>query len=90
MKLSKTQQKEYEALRTTLEETLNAFIEARSAFMDFRDGIVEEFQGKIDDKSEKWQEGDAGQAAATFVQSWEEDPCEEIGEDIAEYPLESE
>lgn len=37
----------------------------------FVEDIVNERQGEFDDKSERWQEGDRGQAAQDWLQTWE-------------------
>lgn len=38
---------------------------------EFRDEIVSERQGEWDDKSEKWQEGERGEAAQSWITAWE-------------------
>jgi hypothetical protein len=37
----------------------------------FVEDIVNERQGDFDDKSERWQEGECGQAAQSWIQEWE-------------------
>jgi hypothetical protein len=37
----------------------------------FVEDIVNERQGDFDDKSERWQEGERGQAAQSWIQEWE-------------------
>jgi hypothetical protein len=38
----------------------------------FSEGIAESFRDVFDDKSERWQESDSGQAADSFISEWEE------------------
>ena len=55
---------------------------ARSLLVDKIDSIAEEMQGKFDDKSESWQEGDTGQAVSEWISSLEnvKEELEELGE----------
>lgn len=38
----------------------------------FRSGIADDFRSEFEDKSERWRDGDAGQAAESFISDWEE------------------
>jgi len=100
MKLTKTQQKEYEDLRGKVETQLAelntaiiAFNEVRQAFEDFRDGVYGEVESFIDDKSDKWREGETGAAHEAWKDEWSEEICDEIEEidaELREYPMEPE
>ncbi len=37
----------------------------------FATALAEDFRSAFDDKSERWQESDAGQEASSFVEEWE-------------------
>jgi vacuolar-type H+-ATPase subunit H len=49
-------------------DPLNAKLEEAHGFVE---DIVNERQGEYDDKSERWQEGDRGQSAQSWLQDWE-------------------
>lgn len=78
-------------------EALNTAIEALNAFREERNG---EAQSYYDDKSERWQESDRGNAYAAFVGEWEvecptvdevEEPSfDEVDVDVPEWPEEFE
>ena len=99
-KLTKSQQADYNQLREAVEVAIgeaNAAIiaanEARQRFEDFRDGIHADIDAYFEEKSEKWQEGDAGSAYSSWRDEWDEQICDEISEiepDLHEYPMEVE
>jgi hypothetical protein len=100
MKLTKTQEKEYNALREKVEASLtdlnNAIIhfnEQRSAFESFRDGVYGEIESFVDDKSDRWREGETGAAHEAWKDEWSEEICDEVEEidaELREYPMEPE
>lgn len=55
---------DYESVRTEAEE--------------LRDEVVSDGESAISDKSEKWQEGEKGQAASSWVEEWSGLDLEEI------------
>lgn len=61
-------------------EAAEAYNEVAAEASSFCEGLRDEAQGYHDDKSEKWQEGDAGQAYAQWI--------EEIGLDVSMIELE--
>ena len=97
-RLNKKQETEYNELRGILEarmadvqSAVEAFNTAREAFETFRDERASDFNDQIGEKSDKWQEGDAGQAAQEFAQEWDEEICDEaeVEIELREYPTES-
>lgn len=100
MKLTKTQQKDYEDLRGKVETQLAelntaiiAFNEARQAFEDFRDSVYGEIESFVDDKSDRWREGETGAAHEAWKDEWSEEICDEVEEidaELREYPMEPE
>lgn len=46
-----------------LQKLIDAFDAARSALVDFLSGIQGEWESAIEDKSERWREGEAGAEA---------------------------
>lgn len=78
IKLTKKQHKE-------LSEAIGAYENACSELSQMLTDILDEWQSEFDEKSEKWQESDAGQAAREkleLVQSWiDEMPNLEIDAD---------
>lgn len=53
-----------------LEAAQTAYNEKLSTARDFAEGVASTTQEYIDDKSEKWQEGEKGQAVAEWQQVW--------------------
>ena len=53
----------------------NALVKQAQAFVT---EIAEDHRDAYDEKSERWQEGDAGQAALAFVEAWENVDLDEI------------
>lgn len=57
-----------------------AFEEARSSLFSFLDETASEWEDEFSDKSERWQEGEAGQAAQEkidLVRGWADEMPEE-------------
>jgi hypothetical protein len=78
---------EFRALSAELREIalpLNGLISEYNAALDrtkgFIDGVAEEHRDAYDEKSDRWQEGDRGQAALAFVEEWENVYLSEIEE----------
>jgi hypothetical protein len=59
------------AARAKLDDVLTEVNEARDAIYGAIEGIKDEKQNEFDDKSERWQEGDRGQATTTWIESIE-------------------
>lgn len=61
-------------------EYIDPLNDALKAGYDFADDIANERQSEYDDKSERWQEGDRGQAAYSWLSQVESarDCCEEM------------
>lgn len=66
----------YNAGLTALNETLQAAVDEYNSTLEdvasFADGIAADAEAEIEDRSERWQEGDAGQAAKQFAEVWRE------------------
>ena len=87
MKLTSKEQHRFEALR---EELANAREELRAAILAYNEKLRETdtFAAEVatrvrdawDGRSEKWQDSDRGQTAATWVESWEGYASEELEE----------
>lgn len=101
MRLNKTQSAECQRLRDALESAIheaNTAIEnanaAREAFEAFRCDFESEIQSYMDDKSDKWREGDSGEAHQAFCDAWGEECCDEFelldADSLPEYPEEPE
>jgi hypothetical protein len=67
-------------------EQLNAYNETVVEVNEFKDGIVNALQEYFDEKSEKWQEGDAGQELEALKSEWEGIEIEEIDHLEIEFP----
>ena len=72
-------------------ETLDRFNEGLAEAVEFRDEIVGEMNDYADDKSEKWQDGDAGQSYREWINEWENCELSEVDKpDMPEKPSELE
>lgn len=78
---------EFDALLTTLTEStksVNAAIKARNEVakrvVAFAEQVAERLRDEFDEKSERWQESDAGQEALSLVEQWENINVDEIEE----------
>ena len=60
-----------ETARVDLRDAVSKYNEALTAARGFAEDIASRLENEIDDKSEKWQESDKGQAAASFKDDWE-------------------
>lgn len=72
-----------EALNTAhaaMVEAIRAYNAALAVAATFAEKIATERREEWDGRSERWQESDAGQNAATFVEEWEGFETEEIDE----------
>jgi hypothetical protein len=72
-----------EALNTAhaaMVEAIRAYNAALAAAATFAETIATERREEWDGRSERWQDSDAGQNAATFVEDWEGFEAEEIEE----------
>lgn len=65
-------------------ETFKATAERAEAF---RDEVATRLREEFDDKSETWQEGEKGQEASAFVESWESASCEVDDMEVPELDL---
>lgn len=62
---------EVSKLFAPIEIAAGAYNEAVAEIAEWRDEIVGNWQSEFDDKSERWQEGDNGQAAQELINEWE-------------------
>jgi hypothetical protein len=65
-------------LRGPLEEALAAYNELVGEARGFVEDIASAADNEISDKSEKWQEGEKGQAAIEWKDAWEQATFDEI------------
>lgn len=72
-----------EELKNPVEEALEKLNAALSDARDLRDEIVNDAEEYIGERSEKWQDGEAGQAVSEYKSSWE---YAEIEEASIEFP----
>jgi hypothetical protein len=62
---------ELEKLRGPIEGSIEAYNAILAEAREFAEDIVTDASSAIEDKSEKWQEGERGQAAIAFRDAWE-------------------
>lgn len=58
--------------RADVEEAMGRYNDALDEAKEFTDNVANEAQATIEEKSEKWQEGEKGQAAVEWQQLWSE------------------
>lgn len=80
-----------EAFNARLEEVtqdvssaLETYNEAVAEARSFMEDVASERQLEWEDKSERWQEGERGQAAQEWISAWESDPPEDVEIDVPE------
>lgn len=71
------------AAHSELAPFVEAFNEAVTKANDFRESVHSDQQAYFDEKSEKWQEGDAGSAYSDWMSQWDEAAIEEVELDDA-------
>ena len=62
---------EYTQALHAVRDALDEYEGLRTAVTDYVAQVAEDLRAEWDDKSDKWKESDAGQAADEFVSSWE-------------------
>jgi hypothetical protein len=90
-KLSKDQQKKKDELFKKLEETKGALETALTSYnevvgevTEFRDEVVSEMDDYYSNKSDKWQEGEKGEAYSSWKDQWESFEIEEVEIDLVD------
>lgn len=68
--------------------SLESFNTALAEARDFRDGITGDMESYSGDRSERWQEGDAGQAYESWKDTWESANLDDIDLDEPSEPEE--
>lgn len=72
---------ELEAARVKMRGAIDDYNETLTAARGFAEDIASRLSDEIDEKSEKWQEGEKGEAAVAFKDEWEGVSLEEIDPD---------
>jgi hypothetical protein len=75
---------EVRKLREPLEAALAEYNQNVEAARGFAEDIASQAESDIDDKSERWQEGERGEAAAEWKGQWENEVFDEISIDFPE------
>ncbi|WNM70219.1 hypothetical protein [Myxococcus phage Mx1] len=70
------------AARVEVEERLKDYNEALDEARGFRDDVVADMEAYVDERSEKWQDSDAGSAYISWKDSWEQLDLEDASLDI--------
>lgn len=76
----KTYNDKLEILNENLEGAFQKYNDQIQDCQRFIEEVGETIQGEIDDRSEKWQESDAGQAHQTWLDQWKD--CPVLEEDV--------
>ena len=88
----RTKQDEFEALKSSTPTTAELQTAASELLVlvgeaeEFRDSVASRLRDEFDEKSEKWQESETGEAASAFIDEWENVSFDdfEIDDDIAD------
>ena len=67
-----------EELKAPLLAALEKYNEIVEEARGFVEDIASTADGQFDDKSEKWQEGDKGQAARNWIDAWQNEPFDAL------------
>ena len=73
-----------ESMRLVMQDAVDGYNGRLADAREFRDDLVGRFEDEINDKSDKWQEGDAGNAAAELVQAWQALELDDIEVELPE------
>jgi len=87
-RLDKAQCAELEKLRTELSDAAVAFNHARTELEQFREEIHTDLDEYFEQRTERWQCGDAGVEFEGFRDAWGEECADECDEEPTEYPTE--
>jgi hypothetical protein len=68
----------FEQAHGELATAIGGYNDSLTAAAGWRDGIVQEMSDYQNERSEKWQEGDAGQAYQAWIDEWEGLDLEEV------------
>lgn len=70
------------ALRDKLREEISTYNDSLSEAKDFMADIASDRDSEFSDKSERWQEGEKGQAAQEWYQEWENAELDEFDPEL--------
>jgi len=59
------------AARGVLQEEIDAYNGLLSEAKTFADEVAQEWENEFEEKSERWQEGDTGQAVRELIEAWQ-------------------
>jgi hypothetical protein len=74
----------FEGAHDDLTTAIGEYNSALASVTEWRDGITQEMQDYFDERSEKWQDGDAGQAYQEWIGEWAGLELEEV--DVPDLP----
>src|SRR3974390_1904395 len=69
--------REFEAAHQEVASAVEAYNDAVQEAVGWRDDIVSQMQEYYDERSEKWQEGEAGEQYQAWIDEWESASIEE-------------
>ena len=76
----------FDEVWSDVETAQEAYNEALASAREFVEGIASDARDTHDGKSEKWQEGEAGQRSDEWIGEWENFDADEISLDAPEFP----
>jgi len=87
-KLSKKDEAQLDELHQKVVDAAVALNAARSEFEQFREEKVAEMESFFEERSERWQESEKGEAYRQWITEWEREVLDEVDEAPEEYPTE--
>ena len=73
-----------EVMRSDFKIAVDSYNEQLASIREFTANVANRFEDEISDKSDRWQEGDAGNAAAELRDAWQNIELEDIEIDLPE------
>ena len=71
-----------ESMRLVVQDAIDGYNDKLSDARQFSEDLATRFEIEIDEKSEKWQEGEAGSAASELKDAWEALELDDIEADL--------
>jgi hypothetical protein len=68
--------------RADLQEKIDAYNEVLAEAKSFVDDVAQNWQNDFEEKSERWQEGEKGEAVAAMIEAWQNADLEEVSVDM--------
>jgi len=68
--------------RADLQEKIDAYNEVLAEAKSFVDDVAQNWENDFEEKSERWQEGEKGEAVRAMIEAWQNADLEEVSVDM--------